>query len=424
MMRDNKRWTIVSWIFIINMIAYMDRINLAVAAPAVMTDLGITPSQMGVIMSAFLIGYAVLNFLGGIIADRFSPAKMLAIVTIFWSLMTFMTGIAWSFFSFMIIRIIFGMCEGPLPTVNTKLVNNWVLPNERGTASSLWLAAMMLGTFIGAPLSSVIISKWGWQYVFYIFSAVGLILGVLALRFVKSKPDDHKTISDTERKLINDSISKHQESQLMANIKPQGLVAVLRNPWSWVLAIAYSASAFLFWANLTWLPTYFVEARGTSLLKAGIYSGLPYLLGILGPMLFGYLSDKLSGGWRAPWNIVGLIIIVPATILALNAPTVELCLLGFCIAIFLQWATIPLTFAIIMDLFPANAVASVSGLMVMCSSVAGIIAPIVVGYIYEATGSFNMPYYYFLIGIVISLILTIAMFFKERNVRRAKVIAN
>ena len=423
-MGDKKRWMIVFWIFIINMIAYMDRINLAVAAPALMTDLNISPTQMGIIMSAFLIGYAALNFFGGIIADRFSPAKMLVIITIFWSVMTFMTGIAWSFFSFMIIRIIFGMCEGPLPAVNTKLVNNWVLPNERGTASSLWLAAMMLGIFIGSPLSSLIISKWGWQNVFYIFSAIGLIIGLWTIRVVSSKPEDHKTISDGELRLIHDSINEHQESQLKANIKPQGLLTVLGNPWSWILAIAYSAGAFLFWANLTWLPTYFVKARGTSLLKAGLYSGLPYLLGIFGPMLFGFLSDKVSGGWRAPWNILALIIIVPAVILAVNAPTTELCLLGFCVAIFLQWATIPLSYAMIMDLFPANAVASVSGLMVMWSSVAGIIAPIVVGYIYEATGSFNMPYYYFLIGVVVSLILTVAMFFKERKVRRARAIAN
>ena len=90
-----------------------------------MTVLEYKPFQMGVIMSAFLIGYAGLNFIGGIIADRFSPGKMLAVITIFWSLMTFMTGMAWSFLSFMIIRVIFGMCEGPLPTVNTKLVNNW-----------------------------------------------------------------------------------------------------------------------------------------------------------------------------------------------------------------------------------------------------------------------------------------------------------
>ena len=419
-MSNNKRWMIVFWIFVINMIAYMDRINLAVAAPVLMTDLNISPSQMGLIMSAFLIGYAALNFLGGIIADRFSPGKMLAVITIFWSLMTFMTGMAWSFLSFMIIRIIFGMCEGPLPTVNSKLVNNWVLPNERGTASGLWLVAMMLGTFIGAPLSSLIISKWGWHYVFYLFAAVGLLLGVLIVRTVKSRPEDNKSISDNELKLINDSISEHQTGQLKANIQPLGLGAVLRNPWSWAFAIAYSAGAFLFWANMTWLPTYFVKARGTTLLKAGIYAGLPYLLGMFGPMLFGLLSDKLTKGWRSPWNIVSQIIIVPAVILAVNAPTVELCLLGFCVAIFLQWATIPLTYAMIMDLFPANAVASVTGFMIMWGSVAGIISPIIVGYIYESTGSFNKPYYYFLIGIVVSIVMSCAIFFRERSVRRAK----
>ena len=152
---------------------------------------------MGIIMSAFNIGYTVFNFYGGFLAEKYSARKFMTMILFLWSIMTILTGFGWSFASFLVIRIIFGMCEGPLVLINTKLVNHWMLPNERATASGLWLAAMPIGVVIGVLLSGIIVESYGWRIVFYIFGIAGVIMAALNWKILRDHPDDHPSISKT-----------------------------------------------------------------------------------------------------------------------------------------------------------------------------------------------------------------------------------
>ena len=155
------------WLFAVVLISYFDRVNFSVSAPLIMKEFNLGAAFMGIIMSAFNIGYAVFNFYGGFLAEKYSARKFMTFILFLWSVMTIFTGFGWSFISFLVIRIIFGMCEGPLVLINTKLVNRWMLPNERARASGLWLAAMPVGVVFGVLLSGFIVQSYGWRSVFY-----------------------------------------------------------------------------------------------------------------------------------------------------------------------------------------------------------------------------------------------------------------
>jgi sugar phosphate permease len=303
-----------------------------------------------------------------------------------------------------------------LPT-NTKLVNNWMLPSERATANGLWLAAMMMGIFIGSPLSSYIITNWGWRSVFYIFAILGIVVGLLTPLIVKSKPEDSHRVSQEELSLIKISITEFNEKQAKAlGTTKVGIASIITDPWVWVLMFIYFFSALLFWANVTWLPTYFVKGRGTNLMSAGLLAGLPYLVAVFGASL-GFFSDKLTKGWRTPWLIACTIITIPMVFISVNAQSLALSLVGFCVSTFFNWGLVTLCYTIPMELWTREKVASVAGFMLTGGSIAGILSPSIAGYFLDLTGSFKAPYYIFAGATAVACVLAIALYFRERKVR-------
>ncbi|MBE3588460.1 MAG: MFS transporter [Thermoanaerobacteraceae bacterium] len=419
MFNNRLRWFILGWLFIITLVSYMDRVNLSVAVPLIMKEFHLNASQIGVVISGLTIGYTIMNFPGGFLADRFSPKWILVIALILWSLLTIATGLAWSFASLFIIRILFGASEGPLGPCNTKIVSQWMLPRERGTASGLWLSAMTLGMVVGAPLSAYIIHSYGWRSVFYIFGVGGIGLALLTTYLLQSKPEEHPWIDKHELAVIREhnypekmSVQKESSGKL--------LLAVFSSPLAWLLALTYFGLTALYWANVGWLPTYFVKARGSNILSSGLYSALPYFSASLGPVIIGALSDRLFKGWRSPLLITVSIITVPFVFIAVNAAQLETSLIAFCLAAFFDFAGIGLMWALSLELFPKERVAAASGFMLMWGSAAGILSPIITGVILQNTGSFNHAYYAFAIAALFSAILAVGLLLREKELRNLK----
>lgn len=411
------RWSVIWWIFLICVIAFMDRINFAVAVPLLMKEMHISATQVGLVMSAFGVGYLLTTLPGGLLADHFKANKVLAGVVILWSVATLSTGMAWAFVPLLVIRFLFGVFEGPLFPTNTVLTNKWVLPLERGSASGLWIAALMLGVFIGSPLSSMIITAWGWRMVFYIFAIVGLIIGILTPYVVAAKPEESKRISPEEVQMINSAITEYDAKTHVPTAK-EAMVQLTRNPYLWIMAIIFFSASIFFWANVNWLPTYFVKARGVKNLSSGFLAGIPYLVAAFGPVV-AVLSDKFTKGWRSPWLMAGFIIQVPCIIIAVNTPSLTISLVMFSIATFACWANNALFYAMAIDFFHDKA-GTAMGIILTVGSIASIIAPTLVGYVLDKTGSFTAPYYICALGVAICIILVIFIIFEERRVRTAR----
>lgn len=419
------RWLMLGWLFLITMVSYMDRANLSMAVPLLMKEFHLTASQIGVVISGLTIGYTVLNFPGGFFADRFSPKKVLITAFILWSIFTVATGMVWSLTSLIIVRILFGASEGPLAPSNTKLVSNWMLPQERGTASGLWLSAMTLGVVVGGPLSGLIIQNLGWRSVFYIFGIGGFVLVALSAYILSSKPEEHKLISKEELALIKKYNTQEASTSNEGKASTGTILReILGNPLTWLLALIYFGLAALFWANLGWLPTYFVKARNSSILSSGFYSAIPNITASIGAILVGTFSDRIFKSRRTPLLIITSLIMLPAVFLAVNASSVIGALAAFSVATFADMAAIGMMWAIPMELFPKNRVAIASGFMLACGSLAGIISPIFMGYILDKTGSFNNAYYVFGIAALISALLAVPLYLKEKGVRTTNPINN
>ena len=423
MFKNNYRWEMLSWIFIVVLISYFDRVNFSVSAPLIMKEFGIGAALMGIVMSGFNIGYTLLNFCGGFLAEKYSARKFMTIIILLWSLMTFFTGIGWSFLSLLVIRVIFGVCEGPLVLINTKLVNRWMLPKERATASGLWLAAMPIGVMLGIILSGFVVASYGWRSVFYIFGAVGIVAAILNWIILRDQPEDHPSISKKELDLIKSSIVQ-RDGQAALNAPGSTLMGLLKNPLVWAISVVYFAILMFMWGNLNWLPTYFMKARGSSLLKSGLISSIPWIGAAIGPLIMGWLSDhEVFIKTRAGWVTLSLFAIVPTVTYAVITPDLYVSLACFTIASFFAMAAMGQMFSLAMEVFDRANIAKVSGIMLSAGSLAGIIAPTLIGFVLEITNSFNFAYYVFGATAFIGGFLSLILVKKEKAVRRDRSLA-
>lgn len=418
----SQRWKMVSWLVLIVLISYFDRVNFAVSAPLILKEFAMTPSQLGLVMSAFTVGYMILNFPAGFIIERYSATKVLFVVVLLWSLMTVLTAWTWSFITLLIVRLIFGMFEGPLLPANTKIVNMWVLPKERATASALWLAAIPLGVLLGNIASSFVVTQYGWRSVFYIFGVLGIILAFAGLKILKNRPEEDPNISKTELEQIQKAIKEH-EGEMSLTASGQTLKQLAKRPEVWMLCIMYFSFAMVFWGNINWLPTYFVKARGSDILKAGLLSSTPWIGAIVGCFIIGKLSDHYHHHTRSAWLAVIQFLMVPSTAYAVMAPSVTLCLISFTITSFLCFGTVTLLYAAPMEIFDRADVVKVAGLMIAAGSLGGVIAPTLIGYVLQYTNSFNLAYYIFAGVSFIGGIVSWMLVKKEAAMRASKLAA-
>jgi len=418
MFKGRLRMEVIMWLAVIMMLAYMDRVNLAMAAPLVMKELGMTPGQLGMVFSAFTLGYAIVNFPSGFIVDRFSTRYVLSGIILLWSIMTVFTGLAWSMMSLLVIRVTFGAFEGPMVPAVNKIVNLWVTPKERGLASGLWAAALPAGIILGNPLSGYIISKWGWHSVFYIYGIGGILIAYITWRLVRNRPEEHPKISGEELDLINQAVAKHEGADRLKQ-KSSTLSELLRNPWIWVISVVYFCMAIVFWANLNWLPTYFVQARGSSLLKSGFISVIPWIAGALGAFIYPWLSDHF-GKVRSVWLAAAMLIMTPFIGYAVVSPSLTVCLICFFIAVFFNMGCLGLSYVIVMEIFNPADVGKASGVMLGWGSFSGIISPMLVGFIVQYTNSFNMAYYIFAALSALGGIFALALAAKEKAIHKHK----
>jgi MFS family permease len=317
MFRNRLRFLILAWLFLVVCSPFstgQPRRRRAL----IMKEFGLSPTQLGVVMAGFTIGYMLLSFPGGFLVQRFSSRLLLAGIIALWSLLTGLTGLAWSFASLMVIRVVFGMFEGPMFSANAHLVNLWMLPRERGTATAMWLAAIPVGIMLGNVASAAVVSAYGWRSVFYAFGLAGILVAVLSWVVVRDRPEDHPRISKQELENIKTSQRLHDGCDI-ADAEGSSMKELLRNPWVWVLSIVYFAAAMYLWGNLNWLPTYFLKARGSNLMNSGIYAAIPMVAATIGLFTMGWLSDRF-GKDRSAWLVLNLFVAVPFTILGVKMP--------------------------------------------------------------------------------------------------------
>jgi MFS transporter, ACS family, glucarate transporter len=404
----HARYWIVFFLFVITAINYADRATLSIVGTDLARDLQLDPVALGYLLSAFSLTYVALQIPGGWLLDRFGSKVVYQWSILTWSLFTGLQGFvhligaakaaAQTLYG---LRVSLGAAESPAFPANSRIVATWFPAAERGTASAVFNSAQYFSTVLFYPLMGMITHHFGWQYVFWMMGGLGLVFGVVWSRVIH-RPRDHPWANAAEVELIAQGGGLVDLDRPAAKNKSTfrwaQLHELLANRMLLGIFLGQYCINVLTWFFLTWFPIYLVKDRGMTILQVGFVAVLPALCGLLGGILGGWISDLLL---RRGWSLSA----------ARKTPIVAGLLLSVCIVtcnyVDAQWAVIffmslaffgkgvgALGWAVLSDVAPREATGLSGGLFNMFGNLAGVITPIVIGYILKTSGSFNGALFY------------------------------
>jgi ACS family glucarate transporter-like MFS transporter len=297
------------------------------------------------------------------------------------------------------LRLLLGAFEAPSFPANSRLVAAWFPKQERGTAAAIFNSAQYFATVLFAPLMGYIVYTFGWQHVFTVMGALGVVMAFVLLKVIYS-PKDHPGINKAELDYIAQGGALVDMDQKQADAK-----SCNDNPTWWCIKqllgsrmllgvyLGQYCITTLTYFFLTWFPVYLVQARGMSILKAGFVAVLPALFGFIGGILGGVFSDfllrkgySLSVARKTP-IVLGMLL--STSMIACNYTNVEWIVVGFMAAAFFGKGIGALGWAVVSDTSPKEIAGLSGGLFNTFGNTAGITTPIIIGYIVQGTGSFN-----------------------------------
>lgn len=387
------RYNIVGILTLGTMINYIDRVNISVAAPEIMKQTNWDEAQFGIVFSAFLVGYTLLQYPGGVIADRWSARKLLGLSCIGFSLFTALTPLGQhAFVLLLLLRFLVGGCESvSFPSI-ASLNSRWIPRQEFGRAQTLSISGASLGQMIAYPSTAWIIQHFSWEAVFYFNAALGFVWVTLWLWYATDTPREHPSMGAQELHHIESRLAPHKKNLSV----PFWLI--LKSPSVISLCTSYMFFGFIVWIFILWFPSYLVNARGFTLMQMGLVGILPTGASFLGIVLGGVLSDYLlKRGFdarfaraRFPGLAVG--VSLPFLIGAISVASNTLSVVLFVVFYFLLSLAVSGYWAMPLELNP-RLVGAISGVMNSSGNLAGIFGPMTAGVIVASTGSWTLPFY-------------------------------
>jgi ACS family hexuronate transporter-like MFS transporter len=388
-----KRWQLVLLLFLAGVINYLDRSALSVAAPLITKDLSLSPADLGIIFSSFFVGYAMFNFIGGWASDRFGGRRVFAAAMALWSLFCGMTAVATGFTSLLVIRVVFGVGEGPLSATINKVVNTWFPHREAASAVGIANCGTPLGGAIAGPIVGLMAVTLGWRVAFVAIGVLGFVWLAFWLKLASETPRDHPAITAEELREIE---ADHADPTAGPSSRPLGFY--LRQPMVLATAMAFFGYNYILFFFLTWFPSYLTMAQHLSIKDMSLATVLPWTLGFIGLALGGVMSDAV---FRRTGRALFARKLVLTACLAVSAICVALAglvttaasaLALMSCAVFFLYLTGSTYWAIIQDTVRGENIGGVGGFVHAVANCAGIIGPAVTGFIVQATGAFTSAF--------------------------------
>lgn len=421
-MKKNKsqyRWFIVAMLFIAMIINYMDRAALSVAMPFITKSFELTPSEKGMVFSGFFIGYAAFNFIGGYLADRYGPKRVFFWAMCIWSALCGLTATAYSFWSLLIIRALFGVGEGPVPTTANKVVNNWFPIRERARAVGINQAGGPLGGALAGPVIGFLAISLGWQWSFVIVGIIGVIWAI-AWRFIATdNPAHHPKVSEEELADIQAGRDTNSSDIQAATDRPS-LLSVLMRPSVLCTGFSLFCYNYTLYFFMTWFPSYLVDVKGVSLQQMSWITAFPWLVGACGMAAGGFLIDRIYQKTGRQLFSRKVVLVTCLTVAAGcigmsgRSESMELVVFFMSIAIGILMLTASAFWALIQDTVPSYYVGTAGGLMHGMGNCAGLFAPTLTGFIIQETGTYSAAFV--VTGVLgVAGALAVLLFVRERS---------
>lgn len=389
-----QRYSLVFLCFCAVFVCYIDRVNISVAIIPMAEEFGWDAGVQGIILSVFYIGYLVTQLLGGYLADRFGGKVILAIGVIWWSAFTVLTppAAALGIAVLVMARVLMGMGEGVTFPSIYALYSKWVPVQERARSMAFSNSGIPIGQVFALLVAPMIAIAWGWEWIFYIFGAVGGLWFVFWYYMTAKDPDAHPRLSPVERQEIASDMPPPSEPGAATST-----LTLMRSKAVWAIIVAHFCNNWSLYVLLSWLPTFVTQGLGVDFANSGLVSMLPHIVSFIFLNVAGQVADRMVKGGMAVTRVrktcqtigfggLALALFVVGEMDSAWAAITVMCI-GNAIGAFVTGG-----FAVNhMDIAP-NQSGKLMGITNTFATIPGIIGVTVSGFILEATGSWALVF--------------------------------
>ena len=422
---EGMRLLIVSSIWLGSFFLAFDRVNISLAAPGIMAELGFDGMQMGFILSVYYWGYLLGNFSGGLVSDRVRLRGLTTVLMLTWCALTALTGLCHGLWQLALVRLLFGLAEGATANLMHKLQNNWLLPKERGRGYGVFIGFVYLGIAFGMPLVGWLIKQWDWRVMFFVSAALTLGLAALFWLVIRDRPEQHPWLATQQQQTFAAAITADRIALEKPNARhaPQTsrarVMSLLRIPAFLCLCLAAFFIIAVYFTNMSWLPGYLVKERGYTVLNSGIYLTLPYLAAFAGMWSAGSIGDRF--GNRALVTLGMALATCPAIIAVACAHEVPTTVALMSLMLFLNSAALNGIMVLLFDLIPPAAFGISVGIVGgLCGGLGGVVGPLLLGYLYDLSGSFLWGFVALALATVLGAAAMVPVVTYEKKIRVEK----
>ncbi|MFM0206227.1 MFS transporter [Paraburkholderia sediminicola] len=403
--RSKARYQILSLLAVGTMINYLDRTVLGIAAPQLTRELGINAALMGLLFSVFSWSYVASQIPGGLFLDRFGSKLTYFLSMTFWSLFTLAQGLVHGIGALFVFRLGLGVSEAPCFPTNSRVVATWFPQSERAMATGTYTVGEYIGLAFFSPFLFMLMGAFGWRSLFYVVGGVGLVFGVIWWMFYR-EPHDHPSINQAELDYIEAGGGlTHGKKDADSAGAPAAPAAVAKSGFEWrtigrllkhrqlagiCLGQFAGNSTLVFF--LTWFPTYLATERHMAWLKIGFFAIMPFIAASIGVMFGGIFSDWLLRRGKSP-NVARKLpiiagLLLASTIILANYVESNVVVIAILSVAFFAQGMAALGWTLVSDIAPEGLLGVTGGIFNFAANLAGIVTPLVVGFIVAATGSF------------------------------------
>jgi ACS family glucarate transporter-like MFS transporter len=295
------RWRLYALLLMVVTLTFIDRFNMNVAAKYIQQEFALSDIQIGSLLSAFALGYALFQAPGGWLGDKFGARRVLTGAILWWSLFTALTAFAPQIglsagLSFWIVRFLIGVGEGPALPCTNKMIGRWMAVPERARGSSLFLVAVGIGGAFTPPAIAWSMTHFGWRVSFIACGLLGVAVATLW------------HWQSTENPAAHPGVNAEELAHIMAHRAP----AVDAGPFPWkrlflspsipALVVANFMLGYVTYIFYTWFFLYLVNVRHLPVMSGSYWSTVPFLAILIGAPLGGYVSDAMVRKLGHPWG--------------------------------------------------------------------------------------------------------------------------
>ncbi|HTZ72648.1 MAG TPA: MFS transporter [Candidatus Aquilonibacter sp.] len=405
------------FLFLLYIIAFLDRMNVSAAALEMPHDLGLSDKVVGLGAGIFFIGYLVLQIPGALIAERLSARKWIAWVMVAWGFLTLLMAYIHTAREFYLVRFFVGVAEaGFFPAVVVYLTH-WFRSADRAKALAGFYAAQPLSYVVGSPIAGVLLGiKWlglhGWRWLFILEGIPAIVMGLVALGYLTDWPREAKWLSGAEREWISREIAREREAK--QRLRSLSISQALCDRNVILLMLCYFCAVSGSYGVGFWLPTILKRLSRKSDLIVTLLAALPYVAGFLTQQFNAWHSDRTRE--RRLHSALPVFLSGAALFMAIAAGSnVLLSVFFFTLVCGAYYGFQPAFWAVVTEYLGGSAAAAAIGLINSIGNLGGFVGPFVLPFLETRAKSFSFGLLYLVGSFLLSGVF---MLMVGRSVRR------